>query len=439
MIGRIMKSNVIKKIMAGLLISCSLLSCNSEPLQGGVDTEIILDIDQDAIHFYPLGDKVVFSYFPKDLPTEWIKINGDWTKKDIFFEKESFAELTVNENDGYQQKTAQMTFVDENGNTLRTISLIQDPVTFKVTDKDYKDLEKDDYRDLQGQEYKIVVESNVNFKAYASDGADVDESGSTLTVNITSAVLLNGSDNFINFSLDLLDKDETEVLEENYFNMTLVQKAFQFRWTDDDVDKAKDHKWKFNDIKSAAPLEFQSSGDWALAVDSMDNWFDYEIKDTVGRSVEQAKGPAGKFKIEIRPKNVNEDKVNSRSAKISIAANAYKDNPLVINLIQESHPVINLIPSDLELIENGQGEQLRIEAPDLSDYVVHWSCEQNNIVEIDADGFVTPKNNGKAIVVATIKIGDGEPVVLHCEVTVVRQYDGSNNPGGKIDQEDGEW
>lgn len=427
-----MNRKVTNRFFAGLCISLGLMAC-TQNLEQERYSDLIVGLEGDEITLYPLGETLRFpvyysEYWDLDV---YERPNGVAVTKE-----DNAVELVANSNfDEDRSGSFDIVYTDN----VKTINVFQDAVRFSITDKEGEIIEDNSEYVVQGGEISFGISSNVNFmiRSPRADFKIIDTTATSFKVDASSTPAKNGEDISGSIYVDLYDKHTKYREVENHYVITLLQKAFHFRWTDTPVAEQEDERSfdvDFNDRDSQS-FGFKSSGKWRIQNDAQ--WLD--VKDYSGKIL--SAGEPGEYTICLSANEMNEDNKNKRTGKLKIITDDYPDDPLVINLTQGKAPEIGLTTYNVKLKEN-ETFDLGVSV-DVDDYKVKWEVtEGNDIVRLSSTNYrtitVTALTEGQAKIVATITVDGHSMTTDPCEVSVYREYNGGNT-GEEIGDDEGEW
>lgn len=429
MIGRIMNRKVTNRFFAGLCISLGLMACTQEIEQEKYH-ELVVGLEDDRISLYPLGDTVQFSVYPAGL---W-EIDFYKQPSGILIKKEDAAVKLVAEknDDKLRSGSIDLTYMDDQ----RTIEVIQDKVLFEIS-KNGNVIRNGATFEIQGGKIPFEISSNVNFRLNSmhSDFKIADTTQTSFIVDASSSPAKNGEDISGSIYVDLYDKDGKYREVQNHYVFTLLHKAFLFKWTDENSD-SRSCEVKFND-KKPQKFSFISSGKWHIQKDA--EWID--LKNDEGNSISE--GEPGEYTLCLSANEVNTDSKNPRRAAISIIADEYPDNPLVVNFTQKEFPEGRLVERGVIEIREEGIKPLKVDVRNADEFKANWKIiEGNDFITLEStegsSNIVTAKKEGLAKILVSIEVDDYPVGKDSCEVKVIREYAGDGT-GEEIGNDNGEW
>lgn len=428
-----MNRKVTKRLYAGLCLGFGLMACTQD-LEQERYKDLVIGLESSEINLYPLGETIRFSVYPTDMWELDIYDRPDGVQ---ILKEGNTVRLVADPNFLDQREGSfDLTYANHN----KTINLFQDPVIFNISDKDDNTVQYGDEVEVQGGEIPFDINSNVNFRIYSSreDFQIKDQTSTSFIVDASSSPAKNGDDISGYVYVDLYDKSGNTREVQNHYMFTVLQKAFLFKWTDtdpEDQESAREFSVTFND-RDQQIFSFTSSGDWKLNKENA-AWLD--VVESSGKEI--LKGGAGDFQLFLSAKEKNEDRMNPRKGRIEIVCDAYKNDPLVINLLQGKAPERGLKDYSMEIKEGGS-EYLEVSV-DVDDYDVEWCViEGSDIISLSDQSKEKVKieavKEGKARVSAKITVEDTSEI-FYCDVTVYREYSNDDDGREEIGDDEGEW
>ena len=193
---------------------------------------------------------------------------------------------------------------------------------------------------------------------------------------------------------------------------------------------------KFND-KKPQKFSFISSGKWHIQKDA--EWID--LKNDEGNSISE--GEPGEYTLCLSANEVNTDTKNPRRAAISIIADEYPDNPLVVNFTQKEFPEGRLVERGVIEIREEGIKPLKVDVRNADEFKANWKIiEGNDFITLEStegsSNIVTAKKEGLAKILVSIEVDDYPVGKDSCEVKVIREYAGDGT-GEEIGNDNGEW